>query len=404
MRNLLLAAVTALALQAQPASQSFTLTNGLRVVHIEEHQRPLIRIWLHLGLNAADTPPGCAGLAPLVLRVLDHSEAGGMTAKELDQALDASGIQWSQALGPDGAEWHLLARSRDQDRAMDLLANRVMRTSLDPQVLQAQALACWRDMERSQAFPDQRLRLALAPAWEQVPTQTSLGTLTLEDLQAFQARVFRPDRAVLLIHGDLSLEQVKRLVWLHFGTWSPAPAPPPGPPRKGTALPAPGDLVKVPERDAAPRVQTVIPCPPEIPPEAMALLEILIPSNPQAAPVQCRMEGHALVATLDGTGLSPAAALTLLRERMAALQAQGFTPLDLERARSAWKASRALDSLRPEAQLAAALAQVKGRRPTEERMDSLSLDALNEGLRHWLRSADAHTGILGSPEGLAAIP
>jgi zinc protease len=193
--------------------------------------------------------------------MLDHSDAAGLKAGDFDQLLEGSGIQLIQGLEPDGLEWRLLARSRDQDRALGLLADRLLRTVFDPSVLQVQRLACGRDEEQQDQPPYPRLREALLQEPGSRPTPASLGAITLEDLLAFRARVFRPDRAVLVLQGDLGLEQAKRLVILSLGSWTaqeprpaitPPPADAPGPPVESSGaplrIPAPGAAAARPGR------------------------------------------------------------------------------------------------------------------------------------------------------------
>ena len=58
MKALLLAGLAAVALQAQPAVQRFTLPNGLRVLHLEDHEHPLVRVRIHVRVEPSDTPAG----------------------------------------------------------------------------------------------------------------------------------------------------------------------------------------------------------------------------------------------------------------------------------------------------------------------------------------------------------
>jgi zinc protease len=57
------------------------------------------------------------------------------------------------------------------------------------------------------------------------PTKASLAAMTPADLRAEFARLFRPDRALLVVVGDLSADQMLSLVREKFGAWR-APASP----------------------------------------------------------------------------------------------------------------------------------------------------------------------------------
>lgn len=370
-----LAALAALTLaihlqaQAPPRTQAFSLPNGLRVLLLEDHERPLIRARLHLLLDRASGALR-PGLGPLALRMLEHSDAGNLEAGDFHQVLAGAGIELAPSLRADGLAWDLVARSRDQDLALGMLADRVLRPIFDPSILEAQRLACWREVERAGASSAPlKLHLAPEPDWTlQAPTLDGLAAITYEDLLAFHARMSRPDRAVLLLHGDLGREQARRLVFQTFGTW---------------ALSAPVAPAPVP---AAPG------------PEAGALLALLLPGDPALLPVRFQMEGPRPVATLEVGTSGPATAASVMLERLQALRRRGFTESDLNRARAAWSAGRALVALHPEALLDQALAEARESAATPARMEALTIEALNGELQRWLDPARLQPGALPAPE------
>ena len=399
---------SALFLQAQPGDQEFTLPNGLQVLLLEEHEHPLVRARLYLRIESGDVPAGRQGLPLLFHRMFDHGETADLKAGELDRILEDSGIQLTQSLEAGGFTWRLVARSRDQDRALGLLADRLLRTLIDPSILETQRLACRRQLERPEESPHERLRQALTQDPRSRPTLTSLSVIKLEDLLAFHARVFRPDRAILILHGDLGLEQSKRLVLLSLGSWT-APSPPaPGhSPSSPASTPSPAAPVEAP-RISAPgagiRVQAAVVRPEDLSAEAADLLNLLIPGEGSLSPVQIAIEKGSLVATLDGEeGTSGANLWPLLQGRLEAFRQRGFTQADLDRARVAWFARRSLDSLHPEAQMDRALAEALGRGVAEDRMKAMSLDTLNTGLRNWLDPGKLRVGASGEPEDLKTL-
>ena len=407
MRALALACLaSALCLQAQPRTQEWKLQNGLRVLLLEDHEHPLVRARLFLSLRPGDTPPGRPGLAPLFHRMVVHAETADLKPGDLDRLLEDSGIRLTQSLGTDGFSWQLAARSRDQDQAMGLLADRLLRSLLDPALLELQRLAYLQRLEHPEGSPRERLRQALEPGAR--ATRSSLGAITLQDLRAFRARVFRPDRAVLVLHGDLGLEQAKRLVLLSLGTWmaqEPGPQEAP-PPSAAAAVPAvPDEVPRIPDPGAGLRVQALAPQPGDLAPEVGALLSLLVPGEASLDPVRVTLGEGGLVATLDSLeGSTGAATWSQLVERLEGLRRRGFNRRDLDQARLAWFGRRSLESLQPEAQMDRALAESQGRGVREDRLGALSLDGLNSGLRDWLDPAKLRLGAAGDPGDLDRLP
>lgn len=405
--------------QAQIRPQAFSLPNSLRVVLLEDHERPLVRACLHLPLDPETVAR--PGLAAMALRVLGQSDAAAVRIGDFEQLLAGAGIELTPALRADGLSWSLLTRSRDQDLALGLLADRAFRSVLDTATLETERLAYWRETERLEASPRAKLRAVLEPDRTlQAPSLESLTTLSFEELLAFRARVLRPDRAVLVLHGDLGLEQAKRLVYLSFGTWTVSSAPQ-APPHAPTAAPAvPSSLpkatpaapppatppvtpaaspqpVRINAPGALPRALAVALEPKDLDREARALLALLLPGDPALFPARIRIEGLDLVAALDGEAqASPAATEALLLERLQALRQRGFTEADLRQAKAAWSAGRALAGLHPEALVGEALDEARGRRTSPARMQALTVEGLNGALRRWLDPAQLKAGALGA--------
>jgi predicted Zn-dependent peptidase len=399
----------ALSLQAQPRVQGFTLANGLRVLHLEEHEHPLVRARLYLRIEAGDVPADRPGLPLLLHRMFESAETADLRAGELERTLEDSGIQLSPSLEAGGFAWCLVARSRDQDRAMGLLADRLLRTLLDPGLLETQRQACRRRLERPEGPARTRVRQALIQDPASGLTLTSLSAISLEDLLGLRAKVFRPDRALLVLHGDLGLEQAKRLVLLSLGPWTAQASPGPEavasrlPP--ASALPPPAVAPRIALPGAALQIQVAAPQPGDLTPETGELLKLLVPGDGSLLPARVAIQNGWLVASLDGGAGAPAPGVeSLLKERLEAFRQRGFTEVDLERARIAWRARRSLDSLHPAAQMDRALAEALGRGAMEDRLKAVTLEMLNAGLRRWLDPAAFRIGASGDPDELKSLP
>ena len=192
---------------AQALPHRFDLPGGLKVSLREDPERVLFRARLRVDLRPGDVPAGQEGLAQLALRLIDRGRAGHLRPAAFDRALDESGIQLTRRLTARAITWDLVCRNRDQDRALALLADRVLRPVMDPSMLDPERLACWREAQPDLAMPEARLQAALDLEGPPPLTEAGLGRVAFKDVEAFRDRVFRPDRAELLLEGDLGLEQ-----------------------------------------------------------------------------------------------------------------------------------------------------------------------------------------------------
>jgi predicted Zn-dependent peptidase len=205
---------------------------------------------------------------------------------------------------------------------------------------------------------------------------------------------------VLVLHGDLGLEQAKRLVLLSLGSWT---AKEPVPPYRSLPVATPVQreaLLRIPVPGAALRLQAAADRPGDVTPEAAVLLGLLVTQDPALARVQVTVEAGSLVATLDaGSGDG-----SLLEERLGATRQRTFTQADLDHARAAWEAGRALESLDPGLRMDAAFAEVEGRQVQATRLQALTPADLTAALRRWLEPARLRIGAVGDPEALKALP
>ena len=84
-------------------------------------------------------------------------------------------------------------------------------------------------------------------------TPASLQRIRRADVLALHAAQSRPDRAVLVLAGDIDAERAMRLAQRHFGGWKPArgvPSSAPAP-SAGSALPMPAAVIDMPQAGQA---------------------------------------------------------------------------------------------------------------------------------------------------------
>ncbi len=261
-----------------PAAQSFTLANGLTVIHSPKAGLPLVSASLVVragqGANPADRP----GLASFTAGMLPE----GTTTRSAQQIAEASAALGATLTAQAGAEEARIDFSGLKSTAKEgfgLLAD----LALNP------AFAA-PEIERQKA---QRLA-ALAQMREQAPqlasvvanrvtygeghplaanalgTEASLKAIDAAALRGFWQAHYRPERAALVVAGDLSEAELRALVEPLFGAWKPAgdaattaPLPAakpiasrtvlvdkPGAPQTALAIVAPGPFAAAPDAAA----------------------------------------------------------------------------------------------------------------------------------------------------------
>ncbi len=238
-----------------PAVVRQVLPNGLRLCTVEHHSVPVVTFMLLARDGSASDPVARPGLASLTGDMLDEG-TGDRSAIDVHEALARIGADFDTEVGADASSLTLTVLGRFAGGGARLLADMTIR----PRVADA-------DLERvRQLRLDRLVQLRdLAPAvadrafarllygdhpYGHLPlgSEAALTATTREEVLAFHASVYRPERMTLIVVGDLSHEAMRRLCAEAFGDWAP-PADP------GVA-----------------RHETLLVPPPRIAPERLALV------------------------------------------------------------------------------------------------------------------------------------
>jgi zinc protease len=220
-----------------PEAESRTLANGVAAWIVPVHEVPVVQVAVVVRAGAAGDPAEKAGLASLTADLLDEG-AGNRSSLELADAADYLGADLSTGSSFDASWARVNVPVARLAAALDILGDVVLRPRFPEAELERlrkeglTAMLQARDDPQAiaaRAFP----RLLYGPKHRyglpQVGTPESLRALTLVDVRGFYASAFRPDRAMILIAGDVSVDAVLPELERVFGSWratGPAPALP----------------------------------------------------------------------------------------------------------------------------------------------------------------------------------
>ncbi len=218
-----------------PQLQRATLSNGLDVVLAERHAVPLVEMSLIVDAGYAADPAELPGTASLALDMMDE---GTLTrsALEISDELARLGAQLSTGSSLDASSVSLSALAENLDASLAVFAD-VIRNPSFPQadfdrLQQLQLAAIGR--EKTQPFA-MALRVlpglmygeghAYSHPMTGSGTEESVSRLTRADLADFHSTWFRPENAVLVVVGDVTMEELEARLERFFGGWAGADVP-----------------------------------------------------------------------------------------------------------------------------------------------------------------------------------
>lgn len=215
---------------APPAVETFTLANGVAVWLVEQPQAPLVSLKLVLPRGAATDPVEKAGLADLMVDLLDEG-AGTRDALTLSEAFQRIATDYGASAGTDAIYFSLNLLADQLSPSLALLSDIVLRPKL-PQAefdrRKAQRLARALATEaRPQSGASVVMRRALFGQGyggnAAGGVQSTLKTLTLDDVKARYAALIKPEGAAFIVVGAVNRATLEPALNAAFGDWKGAP-------------------------------------------------------------------------------------------------------------------------------------------------------------------------------------
>ncbi|MEE8455656.1 MAG: pitrilysin family protein [Limibaculum sp.] len=232
------------AARAEPKVSDFRLDNGMEVVVIEDHRTPVVThmVWYRVG--SADEPWGHSGIAHFFEHLM-FKASGKFGDGDFSKIVASNGGSDNAFTSYDyTAYFQRIAADRlglvmgmEADRMRNLvltdevvaterdviLEERNQRTDNSPQGLFAEQMTAALYMNHPYGVP--------VIGWRH-----EIEQLNLADAQAFYARYYAPDNAILVVAGDVTPAAVRALAETHYGPLKPSGRPPEARPQEPPQL------------------------------------------------------------------------------------------------------------------------------------------------------------------------
>jgi zinc protease len=242
-----------------PAPEVFQTANGMTVWLLERHTLPMVSVTLSLPYGAASDPKGKEGVAHITADMLDEG-AGKRNAVELSTAVNDLGAALTTGARADGTSVSLTVLKKNFRPALEIFSDVVTRPRFDPKEWK-RVSALWRnDLETRAERPAAVARVVMGSALYGPEStyghpadglSSTAAHVDLPAVKAFYEAHFRPDRATLVVAGDVTRAELLPLLEASFGAWK-AQAVPPAPEPAVTLRASPPRLVLV-DRPGAPQ-------------------------------------------------------------------------------------------------------------------------------------------------------
>jgi predicted Zn-dependent peptidase len=201
------------------------LDNGLTVIVLEDHSRPIVSTQVIYRSGSRDETAGKTGLAHFLEHLAFRGSANFPQAAATEAIYDAGG-EWHGYTWLDQTSYYSTMPADGLELLLRIEADRMARVTIDPAAIEAERGAVLTEMHGYENDPASVLFDAAAAAALQahpyrnntIGYESDVAGLTAEDALAFYRRHYAPANAVLAIVGDVAPERALRLVRQHFGS------------------------------------------------------------------------------------------------------------------------------------------------------------------------------------------
>lgn len=214
--------------------ESFTLPNGLRVVLSRDNAVPVVAIYLIFDVGSRVEVPGKTGFAHLFEHMMFQGSTNAPKGMHF-QLIESNGGTMNGSTHWDYTDYYEVLPSNQLALGLWLEADRMRGLAVTQENLDNQRDAV--KQERLMSFDNQPYATALLERWPEVAytnwqnTHSLIGSFadldaaSVEDVDAFFHTYYAPNNAVLVISGDLEIEEARNLTQFYFGDIPAQPQP-----------------------------------------------------------------------------------------------------------------------------------------------------------------------------------
>jgi predicted Zn-dependent peptidase len=206
---------------------SASLANGITLLGENLPELESVAIAFHTPAGAIHDPQQRCGLAALSGEMCLRG-AGERTSRQIVEALEGAGIQWSQAVSTTHASFSGAMVARRLPDALPLYADMIRRPRLAAEELEPARQMMLQNLAGTEDDPVHRTMLALRELHFPFPwgrpaegVSADVESLAIDDVRRFVASHARPQGTIIAIAGRIDWDDFVARVERLFGDWQP---------------------------------------------------------------------------------------------------------------------------------------------------------------------------------------
>ena len=208
-----------------PAPRETVLSNGLRIVVVEDHRLPLVNYRLAFRVGTAFDPPQLPGLTDLLAGLLPEGTES-KTSREIAEEVARIGASLSAGANSDYTIVAASALSQFNEEILDLMAEVVLQPSFPENEVELAKQNTKESLRQQRAQPSflasemvSRVMFGEHPYAIVAPTPESIDRSSRDEFVKFHRTKFVPNSAVFIVVGNVKHEEIVGRLESLFSTW-----------------------------------------------------------------------------------------------------------------------------------------------------------------------------------------
>jgi len=213
---------------AKPLGKRIVLKNGITLLVSERPGVPIIVVDVLIKAGSTDEPSEKAGLANLTAELLTQGTTK-RRAEEIARETDFMGASLSTSSGYDFTEAELVILKKYFDKGLEILGDILINPSFPQEEIEKKVREIEGELKKNEEDPGWVAeREFLKTVFKDHPygrmvegEEESLKKIGRDDIEDFHSSYYLPNRAIIAVAGDITLEEAKNLIEKNLGNWQP---------------------------------------------------------------------------------------------------------------------------------------------------------------------------------------
>ena len=211
----------------RPQIEEFTLSNGLRVFLVEDHDFPTIEMRGLVRAGSVFEPAGKTGLAAITGEVLRTGGTKNLSGDEIDRELEKLAASIETSIGQSSGYIYVSMMKNDLKRVLSIMAEILISPAFNEAKIQLakvkqRSYIARRNDDVGQITRREFSKLIYGPdsPYARQPEYASIEAITRQDVVRFYQSYFSPDNMMLAVIGDFNPIEMKDQLAQALGKWA----------------------------------------------------------------------------------------------------------------------------------------------------------------------------------------